>query len=458
MITVGLDFGTHQTKLCVEKKEGVECRYSFVKFKDNKGVDHFTIPSVISIDNRGLLSYGYIPQNNQGTRIRYFKQSTFCTSPEITMSQNDAMYFSAWYLAFILFDLEEKFGKDFVIQMGAPTDSDHYDRAKQIAVRVLVSAYRLVEDVFQNDKKAFLSCDIDSLKNKTEIVTYSNQIKDEYGILVFPEAYACLKPLTSRGKIANGMSLMIDIGGGTTDVSFFTIENKLPQVYDFFSINKGLNYLTNALKNEQIHLSDLSTPHTAHSESLIHKILSKLIGSSTPPITQNDTTVCMDSNVHSVDELDPERIKLYVGELKKQCNSLLQRLQFEFTQQTKIPLFRLNDALKSRPLIYTGGGSTFRKLQVAYFGFKDKKLISHQEWDVKSIDDVQEIIKLGLCPILSTSYGLAISVATDNIERKPFKDIFDRIRSIEYEEEQQAYDLHQNNRSYSAYDDWDAIK
>ena len=47
------------------------------------------------------------------------------------------------------------------------------------------------------------------------------------------------------------MSLMIDIGGGTTDISFFTIEDNKPQVYDFYSINKGLNYLTGA--NDVIH-------------------------------------------------------------------------------------------------------------------------------------------------------------------------------------------------------------
>lgn len=453
MITVGLDFGTHQTKLCVENKEGVECRYTFVKFKDDKGIEHYTIPSVINIDKQGLLSYGYIPKNRQGTKIRYFKQSTFCTSSEITMPQEDAMYFSSWYLAYILFELEEKYGTDFVIQMGAPTDSDHYDKAKKIAVRVLASAYRLVEDVFANDKKAFLACDIDVLKIKTEIVAYSDEVKNEYGILVFPEAYACLKPLTSRGKIATGMSLMVDIGGGTTDISFFTIENKLPQVYDFFSINKGLNYLTNALKDEQVHLSELSTPHKTHADSIFHrlKVMIKKDSEHTP-IFNGD--VRQDSNVHSADELDPDRIMKYVAEVKKKCGSLLQRLEFEFKEQTNIPLFRLHDALKSRPLIYTGGGSTFRSLQVGYHGFKDKKLISYQEWDVKSVDDIQEIIKLGLCPILSTSYGLAISVASDNIERKPFKDIFENFRRDDYEEPLYEH----NNHRTSAYDDWDAIK
>lgn len=96
MITVGLDFGTHQTKLCVEKKEGVECSYTFLKFKDDKSIDHYTIPSVINIDDHGLLSYGYIPQKTKGRIIRYFKQSVFRSTKDQLMSQEDAMYYSIW--------------------------------------------------------------------------------------------------------------------------------------------------------------------------------------------------------------------------------------------------------------------------------------------------------------------------------------------------------------------------
>ena len=40
MITVGLDFGTHQTKVCVEEKDRLETRYSFVTFKDASALDN----------------------------------------------------------------------------------------------------------------------------------------------------------------------------------------------------------------------------------------------------------------------------------------------------------------------------------------------------------------------------------------------------------------------------------
>lgn len=421
MITVGLDFGTHQTKICVENKEGVGCEYSFFKFEDEYYREYYTLPSVINVATDGLLTYGYIKKRNEGRIIRYFKQAAFCPNPNLHMPQINALYFSTWYIAYILFDLENKYGKNFTIQMGAPADSEHLSSAKQIAVRILVSAYKLVEEVFMNDKKRFLQTTMKELVELTTIIPYSDEIKEEYGILVFPEAYACLKPLTSKGKISTGMSLMVDIGGGTTDVSFFTIEDGIPQVYDFFSLDKGLNYLTKADK--------------------VLKIDRK------------------DSNVKASSEIDTHRRNIYIQEINRACNSLLLKLQKEFKRQTSLNMQRLMDALKNRPLIYCGGGSTFNSLQVAYCGFMDKKLISHREWEIKSIVDADDIIDSGLCPILSTAYGLSISVPHDNITRKPFNDIFENIRGTEEETKIQTRRTFSSvHGGFSYTDDWDAMK
>lgn len=168
MITVGLDFGTHQTKVCIENKEGVECNYSFFKYRDENSVEHYTLPSVINVDGMGILSFGYIPQKAKGSIVRYFKQSVFRNTKEHLMSQEDAMYYSIWYISYILFDLEKLYGTEFSIQMGAPTDSGHYENAKRIAVQILASAYRLVEDVFNNDRDEFLKNDVAKLKKKPQ--------------------------------------------------------------------------------------------------------------------------------------------------------------------------------------------------------------------------------------------------------------------------------------------------
>lgn len=421
MITVGLDFGTHQTKVCIEHKDGVELNYTFMKFNDTYHRGFYTLPSLIGVGKDDLLSYGYLSRRYDGRIIRYFKQSAFRPYPT-GMPQVNAMYFSTWYLAFILFDLEERFGKEFTIQMGAPTDSGHVHQAKVIATRIIASAYRLVEDVFANEKEKFLATPMRELVELTKLVPYSQEIKDEYGLLVFPEAYACLKPLISQGKLANGMSLMIDIGGGTTDISFFTIEGNKPQVYDFYSINKGLNYLTGA--NERIQGG-------------------------------------IEINVQDASEIIQRRRVDYINEVNQVCDTLRSKLQKEFRLQTNLSMHRLLDALKNRPLVYCGGGSTFKALRVNYGGYQDKKQISHKEWNIKSIRDMDEIIDGELCPILSTAYGLAISTEDDNIIMKPFRDIFEHIRNCEEEHHHKTTRSTTFGSAYGGFnytDDWEAWK
>ena len=284
--------------------------------------------------------------------------------------------------------------------MGAPTDSSHVHRAKQIATQVIASAYKLVEEVFENDKDFFLSCTYEDLLDFTEIVPYSRDIKEEYGLLVFPEAYACLKPLIKQGKLATGMNLMIDIGGGTTDISFFTIEKGMPQVYDFFSINKGLNYLTCVYEHENVNL---------------------------------------DSNVRHQSEINNSRRGILKNEIHQICAKLKRNLYKELSSQTSFSPSRLTEALKNRPIVYCGGGSTFNTLLLPYDVFRDIKLISHNEWDSKSVSEMTLIQSRKLCPILSTAYGLAISTEDDNIVMKPFRDIFAHIRGLGEEVKKTTY-------------------
>ena len=116
-------------------------------------------------------------------------------------------------------------------------------------------------------------------------------------------------------------------------------------------------------------------------------------------------------------------------------------------------MHRLTDALKSRPIIYSGGGSTFQTLRLIYGGFKDIIHISEKEWKTESVNEINRIKALGLCPILSTAYGLSISVPDDNIRCEPFREIFVNIREAD---NLTAIDNH--NNSFSYYDDYDAWK
>ena len=426
MITVGLDFGTHQTKICVEEKNGSETHYSFHMFRDLKGNMQYTLPSIICITPDEKIQYGYIDKRTKGNFKRYFKQAVFRDFNSSDMMLWEAACYSIWYLAYILFDLEEKYGDKFTIQMGAPSDTSRLDSRKAIAASILASAYNLVETVFHNNKKDFLDTPVSKLIGLTEIVRYSDLLRKKYGMLVFPESYACLMPLVGRGKIAHGMNIIVDIGGGTTDISFFTIEENEkkskkyhPQVYDFFSINKGLNYL---IKQD---------------------------------VTTGDT---LTKELHIIDgrEIDQDRLSNYFRDIDDISNHIKENLKREWSVQTIHNKAKLLKALKNRPIIYTGGGSTIDILRRAYDEFKDVQMISYDSWKSKEFDNKDIFSKGAMCPILSTAYGLSISVSTDAIERKPFRDIFKDRRNDEPEDNNREL-----GKDYGGFDygnDWDAWK
>ena len=440
-ITIGLDFGTHQSKICVETINGPEIKYDFFKFTDGNGDEHYTLPSIIYVDKKERLSYGFKINSSPNSRkinrflsalyelegivtkypkrsktdydiqyiIRYFKQATF-TEVKHGMDYEEAVLYSIWYLSYIIFELQERYGIDFAVQMGVPTDGERYVRQKKLAVRLMLSAYNLVENVYNNDKSAFLNATLRELRSKTVILPYNEDEKFNYGILVFPEAYACLMPLVSSSKISSGMSLMIDIGGGTTDISFFTIKNNKPQVYAFFSVDKGLNYLTD----------------------------SDNLGSMRP-----------DSNVHLENEINKARIIDLEQDILKIYYTLVKHLEVELKEQTSINTIELYRALSVRPLIYSGGGSTFKKLRLPYGGFKEIIHVSDKQWRTEAMSESRIVQENGLCPILSTAYGLSIHMENDNIHCEPFRDIFANLRNVED-------DIFESKFSYA--DDYSAWK
>lgn len=424
MITVGLDFGTHQTKVCVEERNGIETHYNFHRFEDLNGNKQYTLPSILCITADKKVKYGYVDPKTPGEFKSYFKQAVYRDTDSSYMTLWDAARYSIWYLAYILFDLEETYGETFFIQMGVPTDSHHIDDRKEIAVSIMASAYKLVDEVFKQNKEEFLNTDYSKLCELTEIVKYSDLLKKRSGILVFPEAYACLMPMIGRGKISDGLNLVVDIGGGTTDISFFTIEKEdeesttsHPQVYDFFSINKGLNYLTGR--------DNVSSDSMTKSVSIINS-----------------------------KEIVNNKYIFYCQEIMNICIHLKENLTSEYKLQTQLKDFRLKDALKNRPIIYTGGGSTVGKLMKPYEGFCEIHQISYDSWKSKQFDDQSIFTEPSLCPILSTAYGLSISVKNDNIVKKPFRDIFEKIRG--YEEDSQSKGNRYGTFDYST--DYDACK
>ena len=67
-IKVGLDFGTHQTKVCVQRRpdEGHGLpEYEFFKFVDLAGKEQYFIPSIVQLNKDNTLSYGYVDPGDE---------------------------------------------------------------------------------------------------------------------------------------------------------------------------------------------------------------------------------------------------------------------------------------------------------------------------------------------------------------------------------------------------------
>lgn len=461
-IKIGLDFGTHQTKICVRRTpdEGRgEPNYEFFKFADLQGNKQYFLPSVIQINDDDTLSYGYVNNSRMKAEpdapikqtvmleeefdvaekagllydkyataenkpedmyvlsemlkirlqkvkarnarkseeaekefdkllhdykdaknvFRYFKQATFIGGEwnRITTISNRTL--CVWYLAYVIFLLEEKFGTEFSINMGIPADEESFEAKKRLAVEILATAYFLVEEVYKNDLTRFLNEKYEDLLAKTENQRYSNELKDEYVINIFPEAYASLTALTSRGKLPTGMSLTADIGGGTTDISFFTIEDGLPMIYKYWSIPRGLNYVA---------------------------------ARSGFDYADGDFTSRVQQEV--IDKFNRKKHEL--------VSNLVRDLAKKIQNETSIPVQNLRDALKDRILVYSGGGSTFDFLTKSIDTFTDIRIIDASIWNEENIKDKAAVAKLSL--LLTTAYGLSVSVSDEDVKLKSYHSLF----------------------------------
>ena len=464
-IKIGLDFGTHQTKICVQRRpdEGRgEPNYEFFQFKDLQGNRQYFLPSVIQINDDDTLSFGYvdssrmkkkasepvrqnveleeefdvaemakklyskyatpgnvpedmyvlcemldirlrkvkvrnIAKNKEAERLyeaqirdyrsvknifRYFKQATFIGGEWNRVSPISNRTLCVWYLAYVIFLLEDKYGTNFSINMGIPADEETYEVKKRLGVEILAAAYYLVEDVYKNDFNAFLCEKYQDLLAKTVNRPYTKEMKEEYWINIFPEAYASLTALTSRGKLPTGMSLTADIGGGTTDISFFTIEDGLPMIYKFWSIPRGLNYVA-----EQSGFDYAEGDFTSRIQQYV---------------------------VDKFNRKKHEHVYILVKDLQKKIQ-----------KETSIPVQNLKDALKDRILVYSGGGSTFSFLTKPIDTFTDVRVMDGSIWNEENVKDKAVVSKLSV--LLTTAYGLSVSDKDEDVKLKSYSTLFDHL-------------------------------
>lgn len=340
---------------------------------------------------------------------RYFKQATF--SAYVWDYEIKASDLTVLYLANIIFRLEERFGTDFSIQMGIPASKATFSRLKPFASGYLIQAIRLVEDVFQNNYEKFLATPFEELLSLIPKYEYSADLKMQYGLIILPEAYAALRSLTANSRIPRGMSIMLDMGGGTTDISFFVIEdNGEPHIYHFESIAKGLNFFLEYEDRHSFRTIDFSKKK-------------------------------------ELEDVPRDVFNNAFKEFKGNIDTVIKNLTDFLHQDTISRGFMksaFRDAVQNRPAIYTGGGCYDNRMRKPIFDFSDVKYIDRK---ILGIPNVVEENRVTIpYSLMATAFGLSIQRLDDEIEVSKKEDLFAKYTNVN--EQYSRWDAHREHGMY----------
>ncbi len=335
--------------------------------------------------------------------FRYFKLAAF--SKHHWPYEINPQFITIWYLTYVLFQIQNEIGDSFYTQMGVSYSFDTSDAKMQIdnAFKILISVNKLIEEYKSLDK--FLKAKYSELMELTIIDEYNSDDISYYGLNVLPEAFAGLSSITQQKRIERGMHLLTDIGGGTTDIAFFTItENRLPDIHAVMSFPIGLNYIFEEYKKK-------------NKNYLISEIQQKFRKSQ-----------------YGFENY----IKKYHSQLEKKTIEMIKNIEQEFNKRKHgwNPK-RLYNALEDRPVLYCGGGSIYDSMRIGLHSFSDIKLINKDLLNILNIKNRN--LDNSLYTILATSYGLSIQLESD-INMTPIEKVFEHLPKKESDNEKDWHD------------------
>ena len=328
--------------------------------------------------------------NTEPRVMRYFKQAAFTDTMPWNHNEISADSLSVWYLTYLLLVVKryvkerfnEEYEKSVAVQMGVPSGlHDGESRMIRYHGKTLLVAARQLMDWFDSPEEL---CSM-SYEDLIDMIKYSKNVEEDalnYGFVVIPEAFAGLRSLTYNKRLTQGkMHLFVDIGGGTTDIAFFTIdEGRMPSIHTVRSFHKGLNYVLELFIKE----------HPSYSMGEVQDLLRA------NPSRFND------------------QIVNYTVELKKELNGIIQHVINEFNVAvagTGLKTSQLVDAMIERPIVYCGGGSLYSNMQVCHQYFSDKRQINKDTLGIPNL--INRGLPLIYYTILATAYGLSIPSIDD---------------------------------------------
>lgn len=315
--------------------------------------------------------------------FRYFKLHALTGVGEWHHNYVKSKDICVLYITYILLILKNKYGDDFSIQFGVPCGAAHTQRDKAITKRtyeVFIAASDLADNF--NDIDEYLSTPFEEIFPLIEYKSINTDLINQYYFDDIPEAFAGLVAVTLQKKLGDGFHLLVDIGGGTTDVAIFCVDkdnkdkNKLlPNVLHVSSFPKGINFiLQEASKDEKLLIEEIQDMFHYNPKASLFK----------------------------------GAISNYRSELAKHSKSIIKRLEESFMSSYshhERKLEELRNVMKGQPIIFGGGGGTFKVLQTSLHPFSDIRQINKSMLGIRNL--VTTDISEDIFTILSTSYGLA---------------------------------------------------
>lgn len=268
---IGIDFGTYQTKASINHLDKRPQKHEFFEFNYNNSFSFF-LPSKVFFLKNELVAYGNQELNDVLYEFNYFKIASAEDDEFRILSEIDKPiytytdsyhgyspeFLSVIYLSFVLLLIKQNYNKrlesnstgrtdglfsklkirvsetnNFRIRLGIPTE---YSKEANIRRRRKFEIILLISELIQKELNYSL---IDFLKIKvTDLIDlvkkYNAQIpKNEQDLdkvlndnqlSVFPESAAGLLYFVKTGKLKRrSLYAALDIGGGTSDMSFFNV-------------------------------------------------------------------------------------------------------------------------------------------------------------------------------------------------------------------------------------------
>jgi hypothetical protein len=133
-------------------------------------------------------------------------------------------------------------------------------------------------------------------------------------------------------------------------------------------------------------------------------------------------------------------IDKYKKQLQQETKKMVDNIESSFALREafhRLPVSRLRNALKNRPVVFCGGGSVYDSMRTSLLNFTDIKIINKNLLNIPGIKNRR--IDQELFAILATSYGLSIPLE-DEIVLTPIEQVFNHIVAQEQSQNSFSYE------------------